>query len=250
MRRVRLALFWVVFSVWHTISTKADLHAILRNAQARINETESLCYPNHSGTKQAYLSGKWAEYLGQTETLVYPFCLHTKELGNKLGNFLTEVACADAVGLNFLSVHKSWDLIGAYTNNQTLAAVLQSAFDPSRVPTNAPTSIHISRIDPHRKAFLEALPDLVIHSNPVDKATASKRIQELCKCTRYCWGDAGAPWVNRTALIGSYVREAIKAYLRAVGPQASTTIATDTDMTNAPEVSFHLFISPQTYARA
>ena len=78
------------------------------------NETSPYCYSSHSGTKEALKRNKWSKYIGnELKIIVYPFCLITKELGNKLGNYFTELACARASGVHFMAVHKQFNSTGA-----------------------------------------------------------------------------------------------------------------------------------------
>ena len=100
------------------------------------------------GTKKAFLDRTYSKYLDTCDnTLVYPFCLHAGghsihllyihhnisfnnqpslllssssvfllvvvvELGNRLGNYFTELGCAETSGLNFMTIHHKWDLTG------------------------------------------------------------------------------------------------------------------------------------------
>jgi hypothetical protein len=203
---------------------------ILRAAQKKINEEEvAHCYPGNSETVGAYLNRKYDSFgLNGTETLVYAFCLKTRELGNKLGNYFTEVACAEASGLNFISAHKQWDISGAHTN--------MTSKDGELIRHSG-----AMMMESQRKAFLEALPDVIVHPTPVNStAEGNKRVAELCKCGRYCWSEPDAPWVNNTAVIKKYLRKALHAYMDSSESvlKEGTTISPDTDMTNAPSGSF------------
>ena len=57
--------------------------------------------------------------------------------------------------------------------------------------------------DEHKLAFLRALPDIIVHTHPLDRYHAQNKIQHECKCTRYCWQQPQAPWANRTDIIGN-----------------------------------------------
>lgn len=73
--------------------------------------------------------------------LVYPFCLTTNELGNRLGNYFTEVGCAHVAGVDFVTVHNQWDVVGTH-HGQNLSLG---------------EKIH----------FLKALPDVIVNPNKV-----------------------------------------------------------------------------------
>jgi hypothetical protein len=162
------------------------------------------------------MSNKWKLQLGDIQAIVYPFCLQTKELGNRLGNFFTEVACAEASGLHFIGIHKQFDLAGSYHGLSNTS--LSSAPDGGAR---------------QKLAFLNALPDVIVHPNPLDRDTATREMLEHCKCTRYCWGDGKAPWVNKTASVGKYIRTAVKAYMSVADTSLGTTLSPDTDFSNA-----------------
>jgi len=155
---------------------------LLREAQAKINAGEApYCYPKHSNAREDMSSGRYASYysaLGGQPTLAYPFCLHTKELGNRLGNYFAEVTCAAAAGLHFVAVHKTFDLQGSHNN---------ATDEDGRA---LPHPLHPRHHDRHRRAFLDALPDVLVHPAPAaDLQTARQRVAEKCRCRLYCWGD-------------------------------------------------------------
>ena len=224
----------------------ADVLSLLRSAGERINSTETPhCYHGHSGTKAAYLKGKYRSFLeeGVENTLVYPFCLITRELGNKLGNFFTEVGCAELAGLHFVAVHKQWDLSGSHTNITSSAGAATTA---SSSTIGVHKDIEKQRQIYHevqarsKRAFLEALPDVIVHPNPVkSKEEGFRNVQERCKCTRYCWGERQSAWINATSSISRYLRKAIGAYLETSGMEkVGTILSADTDLTNAQPSQF------------
>jgi hypothetical protein len=189
----------------------------LRHIQKDINENvTAFCYHGPSGTKDAFLTQAYKRFTKHHNILVYPFCLETRELGNRIGNYFHELTCAEAAGLHFIAIHPQWDITNSLNGNIT--------------PTN-------------RLAFLEALPDVIVHSNPLDRYHASERLNKLCKCNRYCWQHSDAPWVNRTATIRTYVQKAVNAYVKSVGEESSTEIDAEYDLTNAAK-NTHLPLIP------
>jgi hypothetical protein len=183
----------------------------LKKIQADINaNVPAFCYTAHSGTRQAFISQAYKQYTGNYNVLVYPFCLTTHELGNRLGNYFTEVACAEASGLHFIAVHPQWDLAGSF--HGTLA----------------------NSTDHRKLAFLKALPDIIVHKNPLDNFHAQDKIKRECHCTRYCWQHVHAPWVNRTSILGGYLRNAMSAYMDSMVPSERVTIVDpEVDFSNA-----------------
>lgn len=81
---------------------------------------------------------------------------------------------------------------------------------------------------------MNALPSIIVNEHPLDKASAINKLHHECKCTRYCWEHGNAPWVNRTAVIGQYIRNAVTAYLENIDTRAGTVVDSEVDYTNAP----------------
>lgn len=57
-------------------------------------------------------------------------------------------------------------------------------------------------------------------------------MESLCKCTRYCWSDATAPWVNASAFVGSQMLDAISKYSESLNLDNAFTINPDNDFIN------------------
>ena len=174
-----------------TSTTTATTEAQLRAAQHAINNGSPYWYRAHSNTKNVFRYGLLKKELGDVSALVYPFLLMTYELGNRLGNYFTEVACAEAAGVHFIAVHKSFDTANSVQANST------SQLIPGKPFFNGST-------------LLDALPDIIIHPNPSSREEAIKKMDKYCTCTRYCWGNGNAPWINRTSSIGTILRRAIQ----------------------------------------
>eukprot|EP01031_Cornospumella_fuschlensis_P026889 gene26889-32496_t len=203
-----LAFAAVLFATW-AADTAISLEK-LRSVKENINSNvAAFCYHGPSGTKNAYLAGTYDKYTDHVNVLVYPFCLETRELGNRLGNYFHEVTCAEAAGLHFVAIHPQWDVTNSINGNQ-------------------------SKEIKNRLAFLQALPDAIVHASPLDRFHSSDRLQKYCKCSRYCWQHSDAPWVNRTNTIASILRGSVNAYLASLGEQARTEIDPEHDLTNAP----------------
>lgn len=201
----------IIFSTSMCELINNDLYHKLKEIQMNINTNEqSFCYNSHSGTRGAFLSKIYQKYTGDLNILVYPFCLMTHELGNRLGNYFHEVACAEASGLHFITVHHQWDISGSFHGHAI----------------NSTSNVN-------KKLFLNSLPDVIVHANPSNRFHAEKRIERVCKCTRYCWQDAKAPWVNRTDSIGKYLHKAFDKYMSSFPSNATTTVDLSVDFTNA-----------------
>lgn len=44
-----------------------------------------------------------------------------------------------------------------------------------------------------RMAFFNALPDLVVHPNPLNEAEVKARMKTECQCLQYCWENRSGP---------------------------------------------------------
>jgi hypothetical protein len=149
-------------------------YAILKKAQQELNsKTDQFCYHGPSGTKNAFFQNSYHSYIPNQNVLVYPFCLMVRELGNRLGNYFHEVACAEASGLHFMTVHPQWDITGAITGNSTKI-----------INRNNPHDVN-STLE-SRLAFLRALPDVIVNPHPLDRTHATNKLNHECKCSRYC----------------------------------------------------------------
>jgi hypothetical protein len=161
--------------------------------------------------------------------------LTTQELGNKLGNYFTEVGCAERAGLHFVATHRQWDLVNAFHTIASAAVVGENNSSDKRynnITYSVASKAYPSLSDP-RLSFLNGLPDIIVHANPApDENTAISNVHRECKCTRYCWQDRGAPWVKIIPSIRTYMRAAISLYLDSLPKDATTTVSPDTDFSN------------------
>lgn len=82
------------------------------------NSTELSCNKVFSRTRVDLLRNKWRlQTVDNISPLVYPFCVTTRELGNTLGNYLNDLACAFVSGIHFVAVKMEFDhLRGQHTN--------------------------------------------------------------------------------------------------------------------------------------
>jgi hypothetical protein len=188
-------------------ASPALLSALQQRIQANVS---AFCYHGASGTKNAFNAGTYKPYTEHHNILVYPFCLEARELGNRLGNYFHEVTCADDAGMHFIAIHPQWDITGSITGNSSR-----------------------NQDQKNRLAFLQALPQVIVNPEPLDHYHSGNRLNKHCRCNRYCWQHSDAPWVNRTNLIGAYLRTAVQAYLTSLG-DVPTELDLEHDLTNAP----------------
>lgn len=195
-----LIFFFVVISIpcFDSILKNVTIDD-LRNIQENIQKSSlAYCHGQHSATKHKFSHRSWESYLGDSLAIVYPFCLKTNELGNRLGNYFNELACAEIIGVNFITVHKQWDLAGSFLNSQS---------NPNDTSTVEPL------------VFLKALPEFIVNNQSTSTTfeMASSKIETECKCTQYCWQDKNAPWVKAIPSIKKYLSNAVLEYYNYKG---------------------------------
>ena len=156
---LKLAFIFTLCAVGDNVDK--SIVAGLDNSLSRINnESAPFCYSGPSRTTQELVSGKWSAFLDNKLAIVYPFCLVTKELGNRLGNYFNEIACAEALEVNFLAVHTQWEMQWAHQN--------------------------VSESNIEKLAFLKALPTVIAHPSPANLSTVARRVKAgACSCTRF-----------------------------------------------------------------
>jgi hypothetical protein len=131
--------------------------------QETINNDRSI-HPSKAGDQvtsaQAIYKKKfWEPYIQNLPILVLVMDWHTNRLGNFLGTYFDSIACAEVTGMHYVGVRKK--LVGHEDN--------------------------------HEEKFWQALPELIVHNNPVTPEEALKLIDQRCSCDRYCW-TADDPW--------------------------------------------------------
>lgn len=62
---------------------------------------------------------------------------------------------------------------------------------------------------------------------------AAESVESLCKCTRYCWSDPKAPWVNASAFVGAEMLKTITKYSDILNLSDVLTTIADADFSNA-----------------
>ena len=131
----------------------------------------------------AVRNGKYSSVLKQKQSVVVQAaCLGDDSFGNMLSHYFETMVCASVVGAHFLTVAKVY----------------------SPRTRNAET------------ALIRNLPDIILNSNPVDSATAQRRIRGKCLCKRMCHESAASIWHSSVgvALIHSVVQHAVEGFMQ------------------------------------
>lgn len=185
-----------------------------------------------------------AEALGFTvaelsSTYVYSPCMSSFSLGNALGNYLTEVACAAESKVDLILGTLLWDF-------PSMPYEYKGDNVASTTVINKEQTAHFNASDIHDIDFFNALPvtfkfsDLTSSNTSTDDRLAiSKRVRETCKCGRYCWGHSNTPWLKHLNLIISILRPAIEYHFAAHKSIATKgTVLSEHDLSSAPRNTF------------
>jgi hypothetical protein len=197
-----------------TDTTDSVLLQNLTNYREKIEKSGVACWgDDYTGSRDDFLRDRFKSILGSTPVLVYPLCLRLFQLGNSFGYFINDVACADMSGAHFIGVGRHFSLI-----------------EPEQLATNAENHF----------AFFKALPDQIIHPNPVlNPGMVKLNMKKYCPCLQYCWENGYAPWLNRTHLVRRYLLPAIDAYLTAANAlSVGTLVSNATDLSTESSTAF------------
>ena len=90
----------------------SSVKELLDQHATKLENMSVLCFgDDYGGTRDALLGDEWKSVLGDLPVMVYPFCVRTFQLGNTLGYYFNDLACADLTGSHFIAVKKHFDLI-------------------------------------------------------------------------------------------------------------------------------------------
>jgi hypothetical protein len=132
---------------------------------------------DHAGSRDDYLVDKYSALLGPKPVLVYPMCLNLFQLGNTLGYYLNDVACAVSSGAHFVGVSDRF-------------IIPDSDMESLSSPPSA------------RYTFFAALPTAILHPSPSQPEQVKNMMNNNCSCLQYCWENPSAPWLQNIPMIG------------------------------------------------
>lgn len=199
-------------------SEKDDVFSYLSKVKRALDDSSDVtCFgDDYDGSRDDVLSRRWQKVFQDFSqhnsradvTMVFPFCLRTFQLGNTLGYYLNDVACADLAGSHFLAVRAKFDVI-----------------DPTALVAQGSAQL----------TFFQHLPNLIVHPSPKPADDVRRLMKEKCHCLQFCWENSEAPWLSRTHLIPAVLLPAINAYTRLTNAEAlGTTLNNATDYSTLP----------------
>jgi hypothetical protein len=175
-----------------------------------------------------------------SNTYVYSPCMSSFSLGNALGNYLTEVACAAESKVNLILGTLLWDF-------PSMPLEYKGENEASTTVINKEQTAHFNSSDIHDINFFNALPVTFQFSEFTgsnisidDRRAISARVRETCKCGRNCWGHSNTPWLKHLDLIIGILRPAIEYHFAAHKSIATKgTVLDEHDLSSAPR---HVFL--------
>jgi hypothetical protein len=168
-----------------------DLYTILKDSSVEIYSTgkENTCFYHNTQPKKdkdVYLTTKAAPDLNINATFIYNvFCPDAGQLGNHIGAYFNEFACAMESGAHF--------------------AIYKKIPDDMKVP---------------HKAFFSALPAVVLNSNYITATSRDeikRQSESACPCHEFCWTKVDAPWLHHVNWMVDAVRTGTAAFVTAYG---------------------------------
>lgn len=174
-----------------------------------------------------------------SNTYVYSPCMSSFSLGNALGNYLTEVACAAESKVDLILGTLLWDF-------PSMPYEYKGDNVASTTVINKEQTAHFNASDIHDIDFFNALPATFKFSEFTgsnisidDRRAISARVRETCKCGQGCWGHSNTPWLKQLKLIISILRPAIEYHFAAHKSIATRgTVLSEHDLSSAPRGVF------------
>lgn len=163
--------------------------------------------------KMAFLSGIFSKLTGGLAVLVSSPCLGIDSLGNYLGNYLENVACAHRLGVTYMGVAK----------------------------------IYEPRTKDASNVFLDELPVIIaanLSTTPTKSTAFERQTRLLCPCAASCHESDTAAWVSSVGVIRPLLQRALRRVLETsnatvVGRGDLTKLAVGAVLPFLPDVSIH-----------
>ena len=179
----------------------------VQTAMTGPNSTLTCWGDDYTGSRDDFLQQKYRTELsfnGSTlPVLLYPLCLRTLQLGNTLGYYFNDLACAAESGLHFVGANAVFKI--------QQPEVLEVAPD-------------------HANSFLKALTSIWVNPSPRSIPLALRDIKQKCNCLQYCWENKDAPWSRQLDLVANVLNNAVDAYLSHVDSSRGTIVNNSTDI--------------------
>lgn len=227
----------------HDTERFANLSSLFGIAKALQNQSDILCFgDDYDGSRDDFLQDRYALQLQSLSVMVSPFCLRTFQLGNTLGYYFNNIACADLAGSHFIATVNDFNLLDntSLAINHHLHSPAYSLTLPSTIAMGYNPNSHL---DNAQYTFFHHLPKILYHSRVRSIAESKQIMQTKCQCLQFCWENSEAPWLSRIPLIRQALIPAIDAYTIASKAHAlGTLLNNETDLSSL--VNNRQFVSP------
>jgi hypothetical protein len=192
-----------------TMDKLRKLQQALQEKQRAIDarKTKERCKTDSSSIND-FVNRNWD--LGGIPVIVNNMCMDFRSLGNHLGQYIEDVACANLTGAHFMTINRVFD--GA------VPEVHAGHGRPQR------------QIQWHQEGFFKALPDLILHPNGGSKSIdATIDLVKLeCHCRYWCWGAPESAWGRSLPLVRTLVRGAVDEHLKIKNEAGQTALEVGT----------------------
>lgn len=212
---IQAFLLLAILLVTALCDNHTDILHLFSASQDEIESTMHSCWGwAYDGAIKQFIQNNFQKHFKNYPIIINNLCLSYNELGNKLGYYLNNIACAEIIGAHFFTVRKHYE----YSPHSP--AITRKQLDEQ--PMNPMV---------YEKAlFFESLPHIRLHAHPQNISTAKSLADIHCGCTRTCWLDATAPWVQQIDLIGQVLRTAIDRYVDVTDAMSAGTVVDVNDM--------------------
>ena len=167
---------------------------VLKNIQSGKHK-QCHYFPIHA--RDEFFDHSWDKVIGvehgSNPVLVYNPCMSTYNLGNSLGNYFNELACALATNISLVIGTKLW-----------IYPTMPIEFKGDK----ASPHIHRPKGAEHEHkislTFFESLPDGIWKkpsSSVPSWSAVESSMKQLCPCEKYCWSHGQAPWIRHHTII-------------------------------------------------
>lgn len=181
----------------------------------------ALMLPSQAG--QAFAAGQFVQQSQGSDIYVTSACIGTDSLGNYLGNYFENIACARKLNVPFMAIAKIFE-----PKSKDVHTFLASLPSMLPAPTNSSSSALMSKS---------------AESNVAVRGRIA-RLQRYCRCAVSCHERGDAAWVTEIdSTVRPILQKTLTSVLQAHGP--NTTIAAD-DLSTVPAGSVVPFVAQAT----
>mmetsp|Transcript_32282 Transcript_32282/g.30777 ORF Transcript_32282/g.30777 Transcript_32282/m.30777 type:complete len:387 (+) Transcript_32282:371-1531(+) len=206
-----------LYKIYQEINSEYDLkYPILNSSIVKIkshHRGKRCVASDPSSAVDMFLAGKWAPLFHGRQILVNSPCLGSDSFGNYLGSYFESIACANKVGLDYISVAKVYE----------------------------PKTAHAMT------SFISYLPNYIENKNTYSFKKIKSLLQIHCQCPSNCHEQRNAEWINGLDIIKPIISNVLLKYLNLKLTKKNTivekndlsTVPYTTKLPLIPDVAIH-----------